>query len=91
MNYAAVLFDLDGTLLDTREDVGNAMNRVLASKGLPTHTTEQYGIFLGSGARSLVIRALPEDQRDDGEKRRHDHAGDPRVDGFLSPCDQEER
>lgn len=66
MNYAAVLFDLDGTLLDTREDVGNAMNRVLASKGLPTHTTEQYGIFLGSGARSLVIRALPEDQRDDG-------------------------
>jgi phosphoglycolate phosphatase len=64
MNYEAVLFDLDGTLLDTREDVGNAMNRVLTSKCFPTHTTEQYGIFLGSGARSLVIKSLPEDRRD---------------------------
>ena len=65
MIYKAVLFDLDGTLLDTREDVGDAMNRVLESKGFPTHTTEDYGTFLGSGARALVVRALPENYRDE--------------------------
>lgn len=65
MNCEAVLFDLDGTLLDTREDVGDAMNRVLIDKGFPTHATRQYGSFLGSGARALVIRALPENRRDE--------------------------
>lgn len=65
MTYKAVLFDLDGTLLDTRQDVGDAMNRVLASKGFPTHATEDYGTFLGSGARALVVRALPENYRDE--------------------------
>lgn len=65
MNIKAFLFDLDGTLLDTREDVGDAMNRTLISNGYPTHTIDDYARFLGSGARALVIRSLPENQRDD--------------------------
>lgn len=65
MNYKAVLFDLDGTLLDATEDVGNAMNRVLDEYGFPTHTIEEYVPFFGSGARVLVTRALPEHCRDE--------------------------
>lgn len=65
MSSKAVLFDLDGTLLDTRADVGNAMNRVLKARGFPTHSTEAYGSFLGSGARALVLRSLPENRRDE--------------------------
>lgn len=65
MTYTAVIFDLDGTLLDTRADIGDAMNRVLAKNGFPTHSIEAYGTYLGSGARALVTRALPEAYRDE--------------------------
>ena len=41
-SFQAVLFDLDGTLLDTLADIGNAMNHVLAERGLPTHDMEAY-------------------------------------------------
>jgi phosphoglycolate phosphatase len=64
MTYQAVLFDLDGTLLDTLADLGNAMNRVLAARGFPTHPLDAYCYFVGEGARVLVTRALPEDRRD---------------------------
>ena len=37
MQFKAILFDLDGTLLDTLDDLGNSVNRVLAEKGFPTH------------------------------------------------------
>lgn len=65
MKINAFLFDLDGTLLDTREDVGDAMNRTLVKYGFPTHATEDYARFLGSGARALVIRSLPENKQDE--------------------------
>lgn len=65
MPYQAVLFDLDGTLLDTLADLGNAMNRVLAAQGLPGHPLEAYRYFVGEGARLLVTRALPENRRDE--------------------------
>lgn len=64
MPYQAVLFDLDGTLLDTLADLGNAMNRVLAAQGLPGHPLEAYRYFVGEGARLLVTRSLPENRRD---------------------------
>jgi phosphoglycolate phosphatase len=64
MTYQAVLFDLDGTLLDTLADLGNAVNRVLAARGLPTHPLDAYRYFVGEGARLLVTRALPENRRD---------------------------
>jgi phosphoglycolate phosphatase len=61
--YTAVIFDMDGTLLDTLEDLGSCMNRVLERAGYPTHPIEAYKYFVGNGITNLVIRALPEDDR----------------------------
>ncbi len=63
MTRRAVIFDLDGTLLDTLEDIAGALNRVFARRGLATHPVDAYRYFVGSGAEELVIRALPEENR----------------------------
>ena len=63
MHFKAILFDLDGTLLDTLEDLGNAANRVLDKYGFPTHTMADYRYFVGDGVVTLMNRALPEDKR----------------------------
>jgi phosphoglycolate phosphatase len=62
--YQAVIFDLDGTLLDTLEDIGDAVNRVLSAGGFPGHPIDAYRFFVGDGVAMLITRALPEDQRD---------------------------
>lgn len=62
--YRAVLFDLDGTLLDTLRDLGESMNRVLKKYGHPIHPIEAYRYFVGEGATHLVARAFPEGHRD---------------------------
>ena len=54
----AVIFDLDGTLLNTLPDIANAMTRVLAKNGLPTHPERDYRLLTGNGARVLTKRAL---------------------------------
>jgi len=59
MKYKAVVFDMDGTLLDTLDDLADAMNRVLSSHGFPTHPVQAYKNFVGSGAKQLVARTLP--------------------------------
>lgn len=61
--YKAVVFDLDGTLLDTLEDLGDAVNRVLAKRGFPTHPMDAYRYFVGDGSAILVERAVPESAR----------------------------
>ena len=53
-----ILFDLDGTLLDTLEDLGAAVNHALALRGLPLHSVEEYRRMVGHGVRSLVAQAL---------------------------------
>ena len=53
-----VLFDLDGTLLDTLEDLGAAVNHALALRGLPLHTLDEYRGMVGHGVRNLVAQAL---------------------------------
>ncbi|MBQ9474746.1 MAG: HAD family hydrolase [Bacteroidales bacterium] len=63
MKYKLVIFDLDGTLLDTLEDLGTAVNYALKSKGFPLHTMEEYPLMVGHGVRNLVTSALPEDRR----------------------------
>jgi len=63
MEYKAVLFDLDGTLIDTVDDIGDAANRVLSNRGLPTHSISTYRLFIGEGVRILFTRALPEESR----------------------------
>ena len=60
-----VLFDLDGTLLDTLEDLGAAVNYALAKKGFPLHAMDEYRLMVGHGIRNLVTQALPERNRDD--------------------------
>ncbi|HHT9137085.1 MAG TPA: HAD family hydrolase [Candidatus Wunengus sp. YC60] len=65
MRFEAILFDLDGTLLDTLEDLGNAANRVLKKYDFPTHPMDTYRYFVGDGATVLMKRALPENKRDD--------------------------
>ncbi|MHC4457541.1 MAG: HAD family hydrolase [Planctomycetota bacterium] len=63
MSYSAILFDLDGTLLDTLEDLADALNRVLSERGFPGHNLDSYRYFVGEGAAMLIRRALPEDKR----------------------------
>ena len=58
--YSAVIFDLDGTILDTLQDLGDAVNRVLAERGFPTHPMDAYRYFVGDGSAVLVERAVPE-------------------------------
>ena len=58
--YRAVLFDLDGTLLYTLEDIGNAMNRALIKNGLPTFKLDEYRYLVGNGAAKLAQRAVRE-------------------------------
>jgi phosphoglycolate phosphatase len=65
MSGKAVLFDLDGTLLNTLEDLAEAMNRVLRERGFPTHGLDAYRYFVGNGSWMLVKRALPESSRED--------------------------
>lgn len=59
----AVLFDLDGTLLNTLEDLADSVNGVLAECGLPAHPVEAYRYFVGDGAATLIHRVLPESHR----------------------------
>ncbi len=59
-----VIFDLDGTLLNTIEDLGHAANYALEKNGFPTHTIASYPFFVGNGVRRLITRVLPEDCRD---------------------------
>ncbi|MDR4507588.1 MAG: HAD family hydrolase [Candidatus Brocadiaceae bacterium] len=64
MPFKAILFDLDGTLLDTLEDLGNSMNRVLQRNKFPTHQVSAYRNFVGEGITMLVKRALPREKLD---------------------------
>ena len=63
MKTSLVIFDLDGTLLDTIGDLAVACNAVLGVRGLPQHTYEEYCHFVGNGILRLVERALPEPLR----------------------------
>ena len=63
----AVIFDLDGTLLNTLGDLTAAVNHALTAHGFPTRTEAQVRTFVGDGVRELIARACPPDT--DGETR----------------------
>ena len=65
MIYRAVIFDLDGTLADTLEDIADNMNRALAENGFPIHEYDVYRFFIGDGLKNLVTQCLPENARTD--------------------------
>lgn len=61
MKYKAVIFDLDGTLVNSIKDIADAMNIVLENRNYPTYNYDTYKTFVGSGVRSLVVKALPDE------------------------------
>ena len=65
MKFEAVLFDLDGTLIDTIDDIGDAVNRVLKNRGFPPHTISTYRRFVGEGTRILLTRSIPKEKLDE--------------------------
>lgn len=65
----AIVFDLDGTLLDTIPDIAGALNRALAAQGLPTHTVEACKTFIGGGIREAVRKAVPAGTSDEMQEK----------------------
>ena len=73
-----VLFDLDGTLLDTLDDLSEAVNYALQKRGFPLHTHDEYMMMVGNGVRNLVKRALPDNYKED------DHMVDEALKDFKA-------
>ena len=65
MKHQAVIFDFDGTLLDTLRDLAESVNTVLSRSGFPEHSLEAYRHFVGEGIEELARRVLPEGHRDE--------------------------
>lgn len=61
MKYTTIIFDLDGTLLNTLDDLADSLNYALTKTGYPTHTYEEVKFFVGSGIKVMIERALPQD------------------------------
>jgi phosphoglycolate phosphatase len=61
--FDGVIFDLDGTLVDTLEDIADAMDRVLAQEGVRGHSYAEYRYLIGHGIRNLVTESLPAELR----------------------------
>lgn len=64
MNVRYVVFDLDGTLLNTLDDLYLSVNKILADNGYPARSKREVRSYLGNGVRALLNLALPEDSRD---------------------------
>lgn len=65
MKYKAIIFDLDGTLLDTLQDLTNAVNNALTINNFPIRTIDEIRSFIGNGTKVLIKRALPHIVDDD--------------------------
>ena len=63
MQFKAICFDLDGTLLDSLADLANCTNKILLKRGFPEHPEALYRYFVGEGAKMLMTRVLPEEVR----------------------------
>ncbi|MDE5637045.1 MAG: HAD-IA family hydrolase [Alistipes sp.] len=86
-----VIFDLDGTLLDTIGDLAVSCNAVLAMRGLPQYSYEEYCGFVGNGITRLVERALPEPLRTeytiDAVRRDFVEYYTAHIDAYTKPYD----
>ena len=61
--YHTYIFDLDGTLLDTLDDLASAVNYALRTYGMPEHSRDAIRRFVGNGVRMLMIRAVPDGEQ----------------------------
>lgn len=59
MNFEAAIFDLDGTLVDSIEDIAESMNKVLSENNYPVHSLDAYKTFVGKGLMNLTRVSLP--------------------------------
>lgn len=64
MKFKTVIFDLDGTLLNTLDDLADGVNYTLRYFGYAERTIDEVRAFVGNGVRNLIIRALPDDKKD---------------------------
>ena len=64
MGYRAIIWDLDGTLLDTLQDLTASVNAALLAHGLPVRTRDEVRCFVGNGVEQLMRRAMPEGETD---------------------------
>ena len=62
-----IIFDLDGTLLNTIEDLANSVNFALKQYDFPAHDVEKYNFMVGNGVNNLLLRALPSENRYDND------------------------
>ncbi len=67
-NFTTAIFDLDGTMMYTLDDIAESINISLSHFGLPVHPTEKVKTFINDGAFKLIQRAMPENMQDDHEK-----------------------
>ena len=66
--YKAVIFDLDGTLVNSLLDLANSVNKGLSAVGLPPHSVDEYRYFVGNGRDKLIERAIGDAELDEKEK-----------------------
>lgn len=83
MKFKGVIFDLDGTLVNSLEDIADAMNKVLQDLDYPTHDYDDYQYFIGSGLRNLVSKSLPETHNDETQIERCYHS---MVEVYRNAC-----
>jgi phosphoglycolate phosphatase len=83
MKCKGIIFDLDGTLVNSLEDIADAMNSVLQNLNYPTHSYEVYQYFIGSGLRNLVSKALPANANDENQIDRCYHL---MIEKYRSIC-----
>ncbi|MBQ3403978.1 MAG: HAD-IA family hydrolase [Oscillospiraceae bacterium] len=69
MKYRVVIFDLDGTLLYTLDDLWHCVNHALAAYGLPERSRDEVRRFVGNGLRKLISRAVPDGTPDDVQEQ----------------------
>lgn len=69
--FNPIIFDLDGTLLNTLGDLAAAGNHALEQMGLPTHEEERYKLFVGNGIPKLIERMLPEGSSEENKQTAH--------------------
>ena len=65
MQFKAICFDLDGTLLDSLADLANCTNKILLKRGFPEHPETAFRYFVGDGAKMLMTRVIPEEVRNE--------------------------
>ncbi len=68
MRYKAAIFDMDGTILNTLEDLTDSVNHTMKKHGLPTHDIDKVRFMVGNGIPTLISRAVPEGTSPEEEK-----------------------